>query len=381
MDRPFEAELGALFPERRPLYPDNHNNFAVAGRRVLITGAGGSIGSALARRILRASPRRLILLDHSEQAIYELRRELDTCDQTDVTRFVLGDMRDGELVESLLAEEKPDFIFHAAAFKHVPLLEGNPFAAIENNGLATWRLARTAAKFGASRLLLISTDKAANPRSMLGVSKRLAELAILRWNSLCSRMSALRLGNVAGSSGSVLPIFREQILRGGPVTVTHPEVTRYFLTLDETCAAIGALACASDASGLFVPEMGEPVSIIQVAQRMIHVSAAVVKNDAEVRVEITGLRPGDKLHEDLLSHGETLGKKVTPRIRAICGKKIHAELLDAKFLMLEEITKRRDLSALLKLLREILPEYQPLARAPIQSMKTRSIAAAGAGDD
>jgi FlaA1/EpsC-like NDP-sugar epimerase len=381
MDRPFEAEFSALFPERRTLYPDNFSNFAVAGRRVLITGAGGSVGSALARRILRASPQRLILLDHSEQAIYELRRELDNRDQTNVARFVPGDIRDDELVESLLAEEKPDFIFHAAAFKHVPLLEGNPFAAIENNGLATWRLARSAAKLGASRLLLISTDKAANPRSMLGVSKRLAELAILRWNSLRARMSALRLGNVAGSSGSVLPIFREQILRGGPVTVTHPEVTRYFLTLDETCAAIGALAWMHDASGLFVPEMGEPVSILEVAKRMIRVAAAVAKNYAEIGVEITGLRPGDKLHEDLLSHGETLRGEVTPRIRPICGEKINLELLDAKFRMLEEITKRRDLTALLEILREIVPEYQPLTRAATQPTKARSIAAAGAGDD
>jgi FlaA1/EpsC-like NDP-sugar epimerase len=378
MDRSFEAEFSALFPERRPLYPDHFRNFAVAGRRVLITGAGGSIGSALARRILRASPQRLILLDHSEQAIYELRREFDVRDQREVACFVPGDIRDDELVESLFAKEKLDFIFHAAAFKHVPLLEGNAFAAIENNGLATWRLARSAAKFGASRLLLISTDKAANPRSMLGVSKRLAELAILRWNSWRARMSALRLGNVAGSSGSVLPIFREQILRGGPVTVTHPDVTRYFLTLDETCVAIGALSCASDASGLFVLEMGEPVSILQVAERMIHVSAAVAKNHAEVSVAITGLRPGDKLHEDLLSHCETLGAEVTPRIRAIYGKKIHAEGLDAKFRMLEEITRRRDLAALLEILREIVPEYQPLTRAPA---KTRSIAAAGAGDD
>jgi FlaA1/EpsC-like NDP-sugar epimerase len=381
MHRPFNAEFSALFPERRPLYPDNFNSLAVAGRRVLITGAGGSIGSALARRILRASPQRLILLDHSEQAIYELRREFDVRDQTDVARFVAGDMRDDGLVESLLAEEKPDFIFHAAAFKHVPLLEGNPFAAIENNGLATWRLARSAAKFGTSRLLLISTDKAANPRSMLGVSKRLAELAILRWNLLRGRMSALRLGNVAGSSGSVLPIFREQIMRGGPVTVTHPEVTRYFLTLEEACAAVTTLACASDTSGLFVLEMGEPVSILQVAERMIHISAAVAKNLVEVSVEITGLRPGDKLHEDLLSHGETLGAELTPRIRAICGEKIQAELLDAKFRMLEEITKRRDLTALPEILREIVPEYQPLTRAATQPMKTRSVAAAGAGDD
>ncbi len=381
MDRPFETEFSALFPERRSLIPDNFNNFAVSGRRVLITGAGGSIGSALARKILPASPQRLILLDHSEQAISELRRELATCDQMEAARFVHGDIRDDELAETLLAEEKPDFIFHVAAFKHVPLLEANPFAAMENNGLATWRLARSAAKFAVSRLLLISTDKAANPRSMLGVSKRLAELAIRRWNSLRAPMSALRLGNVAGSSGSVLPIFREQILHGGPVTVTHPEVTRYFLTMDETCAAIGALANLPDAAGLYLPEMGEPVSILQVAERMIHVSAAVAKNYAEISIKITGLRPGDKLHEDLLAHGETLGTQAAPGIRAILGEKIQAESLHAKFLRLEEITGRRDLPALREILREIVPEYQPLNRAIAPPAKTRSIAAAGAGDD
>ncbi len=376
MDRPFEADFGALFPERKPFLKDNFDNFAVAGRRVLITGAGGSIGSALARRILLASPQRLTLVDHSEQSLYALRRELNVRDQADVAQFVLGDVRDDELVESLLAEEKPDFILHAAAFKHVPLLEGNPFAAIENNGLATWRLARNALKFGVGRLLLISTDKAANPRSMLGASKRLAELAILRWHSLRTPMSGLRLGNVAGSSGSVLPIFREQILRGGPVTVTHPEATRYFLTMDEACTAIGALANLQDAAGLYLPDMGEPIFILEIAERMIRVADAVAKGHAEIGVTITGLRPGDKLHEDLLSHGETLGTEVEPGIRTIRREKIHAELLDA-IRTIEEITMQRDLGALLEVLREVVPEYQPGPKLT----KKYVVAAAGAGDD
>jgi FlaA1/EpsC-like NDP-sugar epimerase len=379
MDRPLATEFGALFPERKPLYPDNFNNFCPLGSCSLITGAGGSIGSALARRILSRSPQRLILLDHSEQAIYALRRELNACDQADVVRFVLGDVRDDGLVEALLAEENPNFVFHAAAFKHVPLLEENPFAAIENNGLATWRLARSAAKFAVSRLLLISTDKAANPRSMLGVSKRLAELAILRWHSSRARMSALRLGNVAGSSGSVLPIFRKQILRGGPMTVTHAEATRYFLTINETCAAIGALANLQDAAGLYLPALGEPIFILELAERMIRVAAA--KTDAEISVTITGLRPGDKLHEELLSHGEIAGREVTPGIREICGEKTHPEWLDAKFRMLEEITKRRDLRALREVLREVVPEYQPPNQAPGTLTKPYAAAAAGAADD
>ena len=304
-----------------------------------------------------------------------MRREVNSSDRENQVKFVLGDIRDDQLMGNLLAEEKPDFIFHASAFKHVPLLEENPFAAVENNGLATWRLVQTAAKFAVARLLLISTDKAANPRSMLGVSKRLAELAVLRWTSSRARMSALRLGNVADSSGSVLPIFREQILRGGPVTVTHPEATRYFLTVPETCAAIATLASVQDASGLYVPAMGDPLLILKIARRMIQ--AACNKNDTEIGVKITGLRPGDKLHEDLLSREESVGAEVAPGLRAICGQKVCAESLDAQFQVIAEVTRRRDLAALLEVLREMVPEYLPGATL----MKERAGAAGGAGDD
>jgi FlaA1/EpsC-like NDP-sugar epimerase len=372
MDRPFEPEFDDLFPERKPLHPDDSNNFAAFGRRVLITGAGGSIGSALARRICKASPHRVILLDHSEQAISDLWDDLKIANCDDRARFVLGDVRDDRLMEGLLGGEQPDIIFHAAAFKHVPLLEENPFAAIENNGLATWKLARAAAKFAVPQLLLISTDKAANARSMLGVSKRLAELGILRWSSPHARISALRLGNVAGSSGSVLPIFREQILRGGPVTVTHPEVTRYFLKMDQTCAGIATLANLRDAAGVYVPDMGEPVSILRLAERMI-----AVARPAQIAIQFTGLRPGDKLHEDLLSRGESWTAEVAPGIRKITGKRLEQDALDAKFQMFEEITSRRDLPALLELLREVVPEYQP---EPELATRYAS-AAAGAGDD
>ena len=375
MDRPFETDFSTLFPERKPLYPDNFGNFAGLGRCVLITGAGGSIGSALAQRICGASRLQLILMDHSEQAISALRREVNSGDRENQVKFVLGDIRDGQLIGNLLAEEKPDFIFHASAFKHVPLLEENPFAAVENNGLATWRLVQTAAKFAVARLLLISTDKAANPRSMLGVSKRLAELAVLRWTSSRARMSALRLGNVADSSGSVLPIFREQILRGGPLTVTHPEATRYFLTVPETCAAIATLASVQDASGLYWPAMGDPLLILKIARRMIQ--ADCNKNDTEIGVKITGLRPGDKLHEDLLSREESVGAEVAPGLRAICGQKVDAESLDAQFQVIAEVTRRRDLAALLEVLREMVPEYLPGATL----MKERAAAARGAGDD
>jgi O-antigen biosynthesis protein WbqV len=188
-------------------------------------------------------------------------------------------------------------------------------------------------------------------------------------------MSALRLGNVAGSSGSVLPIFREQILQDGPVTVTHPEATRYFLTMRETCTAIGWLAHLPDAAGLYLPELGDPVFILELAERMIRAAAAA--GYGNLRVKIAGLRPGDKVQEDLLSHGETVGTEVAPGMRAIHGEKIHAELLDAQFLNIEEVTKRRDLGALLEILRKVIPEYQPTPTL----MEKCALAAAGAGDD
>ena len=375
MDRPLEPDFSALFPERTSPFPDNFNDSSVRGRRVLITGAGGSIGAALARRILESSPKRLILLDHSERALYGLQCELDGRESAEATRFVLRDVRDDGIVEALLAHEKPEIIFHAAAFKHVPMLEQNPFAAVENNGLATWRLARNAAKSGVGRMLLISTDKAANPRSMLGVSKRLAELAMLRWNAASTRMSALRLGNVAGSSGSVLPAFCKQLARGGPLTVTHSEATRYFLTMRETCAAIGALASVQNASGLFVPDMGEAVSIMKLAERMI--GASEPKGREKIVMKITGLRPGDKLSEDLLSRGETLGTEIAPGIRRICAETISADWMDAKFARIEQITKLRDLGALLQVLKEVVPEFQP--GATIANLSATAVA--GGGND
>src|ERR1041385_99269 len=280
MDRSFEQEFQALFPERKSAFTNHFNDASVRGRRVLVTGAGGSIGSALATTILGCSPKRLILLDHSIHSLQELQIAMQSGHRFAAVQLVLADLRDNRFVIDLLKNEQPEIVFHAAAFKHVPLLEENPFTAIENNALATWRLAQNAAKYGVHQTFLISTDKAANPRSMLGISKRLAELAILRWNHTGSRMTALRMGNVAGSSGSVLPKFREQIQQGGPVTVTHPRATRYFLTMKETCCAIGALANLGDRSGVFVPEMGDPISILDLATRMVR--AARVAGPANV---------------------------------------------------------------------------------------------------
>lgn len=375
MDRSFEQEFQALFPERTSAFANHFNERSVRGRRVLVTGAGGSIGSALATTILGCSPRRLILLDHSKHSLQELQIAMHGGRRFAAVQHVLADLRDNRFVIDLLKNEQPELVFHAAAFKHVPLLEENPFAAVENNALATWRLAQNAAKYGVHQTLLISTDKAANPRSMLGISKRLAELAILRWNHTSSRMTALRMGNVAGSSGSVLPKFRKQIEQGGPLTVTHPHATRYFMTMKETCSAISALANAGDMSGLFVPEMGDPISILDLATRMVR--AAKAERSANVAVKITGLRPGDKLHEDLLSHDESLGAEVAPGIRLICSGPHSEEWIEQKMSKLEKITERREFVSLLDELGELAPGYQPVATRA----KSCAASAAGGGDD
>jgi len=251
---------------------------------------------------------------------------------------------------------------------------------VRNNTLATRVMADVAVEYGTQRFVLVSTDKAANPKNLLGQSKALCEWIVEAYGhrkDISTRFVAVRFGNVLGSRGSVLGTLSAQVEAGGPLTVTHPEATRYFLTMDEACTAIGALANLQDAAGLYLPEMGEPIFILGLAERMIRAAAAVAKGHAEISVKITGLRPGDKLHEDLLSHAETAGAEAAAGIRAIYGEKIHAELLDTKFRMIEEITMQRDLGALLDVLQEVVPEYQP---GPHLTKKW-VVAAAGAGDD
>ncbi len=282
---------------------------------VLVTGAGGSIGSALVQAIAAQSPKLLILLDHSEQNLYEIETVLSSTPTAPPFLAVLGDAGDRRLLASLFEENRPSIIYHAAAFKHVPLMEANPFAAIRNNALVTWNLARLAVEHSVPQLLLISTDKAANPRSIMGASKRLAELAILRWPSARTNYRAIRLGNVLGSHGSVVPLFLRQIARGQNLTVTHKNVTRYFLTMGETVNLILRVASLPAGDGLFLPEMGEPVKIRSVAEKLL--ALTMHNNRDRLTIEFIGLRPGDKLTEDLLSSTETLEPTSIPGLSSI----------------------------------------------------------------
>ena len=257
----------------------------LAGKSVLVTGAGGYIGSALVKAIVAAGPTRLVLLDSCEQNLFEISRTVPG-------EAILGSVTDAPLLDDIFDRFRPDIVYHAAAYKHVPLLEQNPFAAIHNNAIGTHTLVQALLRHGPSRLVLISTDKAVNPSSFLGISKRIAELVVVSLSSSEWPMNAVRLGNVINSTGSVIPIFRQQIAAGEAVTVTHREATRYFMTLEKAVDAILAAGAAECAGRILLPDLGEPVRIEELARSLM--------GDEQLPIRYIGLRPGDKLSEDLL---------------------------------------------------------------------------------
>jgi FlaA1/EpsC-like NDP-sugar epimerase len=349
---------------------------------ILITGAGGSIGSSLAMHLaasnlgsanadqhvgarhgrardLQVAARSLLLLDHSEQNLYEINSEL--CGEiTNASRQIipiLGDVNDAPLLAEVFEKYRPTQIFHAAAFKHVPLMEENPIAVIRNNILGSWTLATTAAKYRARQLTMISTDKAANPRSIMGAAKRIAEQILTRLDTPATRMRSIRLGNVLGSTGSVVPLFRRQIANGGPVTVTHPEARRYFLSLDEATNLILAAAALEDAATLFVPNLDAPIKILDLAKKLI--SEAHTSAKKQIEIVFTGLRPGDKLHEDLLSSSESAEPTTHPKLRRITGPTPTAKSLDSAITLISEKAHSRDLPALIEAIRSLVPDYEP----------------------
>jgi FlaA1/EpsC-like NDP-sugar epimerase len=325
-------------------------------KTILVTGAGGCIGSALVQSLVCTNPRLLILFDHSEQNLHEVNLQLAAAGNASYAA-ILGDILDGSLMSEVFDRYRPHTIYHAAAFKHVPLMESNPIAVIRNNALGTWELAKTALCFGAQRLLLISTDKAVNPCSIMGVSKRIAELAVLRLSTANTKMSAVRLGNVLGSQGSVGPLFRQQIQRGGPVTVTHAQATRYFLMLSETVELIMAAAAIDDSGSIFIPKMCEPVKIIDFAERLIR--EAGLETPRDIEIVLTGLRPGDKLEEELVSSDEVLQPSRDERLYRAVGSPRDTQVLDAALQTISSSVSERNLSAILGELTKLVPEYQP----------------------
>lgn len=290
------------------------------GRRVVITGAGGSIGSELARQLLSGGAERLYLFDHSENALYEIERELRLLQEEGVGERatvvpVVGELQDADYMRFILSRLRADVVFHAAAHKHVPMMETNPVEAIKNNVFGTHHLVRASKEAGVRRFVMISTDKVVEPRSVYGVSKRIAEQVVLAENDPEHAYMVVRFGNVLGSTGSIIPLFRTQILRGGPVTLTHEEATRYFMTISEASALVLQAGGVGKPGELYILDMGEPVRIRDLAEQMIRFYGFEPGRDIELHV--VGLRPGEKLHERLYEPEETLEPSKHPRLNRV----------------------------------------------------------------
>ncbi len=271
------------------------------GRRVLVTGAGGSIGSELCRQVAAVGPGSLVIVDHAENNLFEI--DLELRDRGHAPTPVVADCRDAELMDQVFATHHPEIVFHAAAYKHVPMMELNPIQAIANNSLATATLADLATRHRVERVCLISTDKAVEPQTVMGGSKALAERIVeMHGRDADTRFAAVRFGNVLGSSGSVLPIFRRQIAAGGPVTVTHPDMTRYFMTIPEAVQLVIEATGIAEGGDVFVLDMGEPVRIMDLAHNMVRLSG--MEPGRDIQIEVTGVRPGEKLHEELFNLDE-----------------------------------------------------------------------------
>ena len=336
----------------------------LSGKVVLITGAGGSIGSELCRQVARYGPLKLVLYELSEFALYRIEQELgELFPHIPLVRLV-GDVRDPEHLAATFARLRPQVVFHAAAYKHVPLMEeDNAFSALRNNTLGTWRAASAAAAAGAERFVLISTDKAVNPTNVMGATKRAAEMVISR---LAARMAAgegrtrfmaVRFGNVLGSSGSVIPKFKEQIARGGPVTVTHPDITRFFMTIPEAARLVVQAGAIGEGGQVFVLDMGEPVKIVDLARDLIRLSGHTL---AEIPIAFSGLRPGEKLFEELLADADATLPTRFERLR-IARLDASASSLDEVQLLLDWAAGRSSApdDEVRERLARLVPEYRP----------------------
>jgi len=329
----------------------------LSGETVLVTGAGGSIGAELCRQIARVGPARLILVEHSESALFDIERELVGERGFPAVATVLGDCGDRAKMSQIFERYRPTVVFHAAAYKHVALLEANPLEAVRNNALATRGIADVAVEYGAGRFVLVSTDKAANPKNLLGQSKALCEWIVEAYGhrqDVPTRFVAVRFGNVLNSSGSVIPIFRRQIEKGGPVTVTHPEMTRYFMTIPEAVSLIVQAGAIGGRGQVYVLDMGEPVKIIDLAHNMIRLSGKEPETDIEI--SFVGVRPGEKLHEELWTDGETVGPTSHPKILRAARPPIDVEWLEEELAELERMVSRGEtldvVSKLAAMLRE-----------------------------
>lgn len=334
---------------------------------VMITGAGGSIGSEICRQVLRYGPATVLLFERSEFALFTVEEDLRRRFPGSALVPLLGDIQDEQRITEVLNRWKPEVVFHAAAYKHVPLVESNPFEAVANNVGGSAVLARACAREGIGRFVLISTDKAVNPTSFMGATKRIAERICQAVGSEAggTRFITVRFGNVIGSSGSVIPTFREQIRRGGPITVTHQDIERFFMTIPEAAQLVLQASTLSDGDDTFILEMGQPVRILDLARQMIHLSG--LKEGEDIEIQFTGLRPGEKLFEELLIEGEKHTRTAHSKILRVSRKEQdHSTLLAAVTQLIKEV-EHRDLERVSELVGELADNYVP--ERPLHGVK------------
>ena len=329
----------------------------VQDKVLLITGAGGSIGSELARQIATFEPRRLVLFERSENDLFRISMELSSkFPKLDFVPMV-GDILDVTALREVFSLHQPTSVFHAAAYKHVPMMEKNCFQAVTNNIFGTYNVALVAKQFHAENFVLISSDKAVNPTNVMGATKRAAELITLSLQFNKTRFIAVRFGNVLGSNGSVSPIFETQIAKGGPVTVSHPEAQRYFMTIPEAVGLVLQASTMGKGGEIFVLNMGEPIKIVDLARRMISLSG--FEPDKDVQILFTGLRPGEKLFEELRLEGEGIKPTAHDQIWVFCGGQHRFEEVRNWLDELSTLVESRNVNGLISKLRSIVPEYRP----------------------
>ena len=325
-------------------------------RVALVTGAGGSIGSELCRQVCRFGPRRLVLIEQAENSLFHIERAL-RAEYPDVDIVpCIADICDTKRIDAIFAAEKPEVVFHAAAHKHVPLMEANPGEAIKNNVFGTRKLADVADRHGVEKFVMVSTDKAVNPTSVMGVSKRVAEIYV---QSLSQRSRTqfvtVRFGNVLGSAGSVVPLFREQIAKGGPITVTHPEMQRYFMTIPEACQLVMQAGAMGHGGEIFVLDMGEPVKIVDLARDLVRLSG--LEPDQDIEIKFTGVRPGEKLFEEIAVDEENVDKTKHPKIYVGRFRPQALAEVERGLAELHRLSNGVDVVGIKRAFRRIVPEY------------------------
>ena len=350
-----EVDIEELLPREKIEVDMDAIGNMLRGKRILITGAAGSIGSEMSRQVAKFKPSELVLVDQAETPMHDVRLYMARNHSDLKVWTIVGSITNKEQMERIFSEHKPEYVFHAAAYKHVPMMEDNPAMAVQNNIYGTRVIADLAVKYGTKKFVMISTDKAVNPTNVMGCSKRICEIycQALDAHQDTTQFITTRFGNVLGSNGSVIPIFKEQIRKGGPVTVTHPDIIRFFMLIPEACRLVLEAGTMGKGGEIFVFDMGEPVKIVDLAKRMIRLSG--VKN---IEIKFTGLREGEKLYEEVLNDAEKTKPTVHPKIKVAAVREYPYELALQNEIELYNLSTTYDDMAIVKKMKEIVPEYK-----------------------